>query len=906
MNPDRQQAIDYLRAPAGGLWRWAENGRVLVWRDGTTIAFREEIDRILEALAPNGLPSFGAIVFLLAACRGKVPAVSDIIPESNTALPARLGSKASLLLAARAQLKAQLEAALAELNKVARLPAEIKSYLPAKCVLATAVFEPAKVERYIEARAVLRGMGEPMNEAELTDPERTGMSGSYVRQVHIVAEGLKLHTPESLLLRLRTGLDELPKEAEAELPVVERARRLIDELSRDREYGFVARAARELMAAVRLPRRLQERQQLAIGGVADISNRGPLDRLLLSELAYDDLTLAVRVALNEALYLRREPPLREPPGTLALLLDSGVRLWGVPRVLATALALAFIACDKQHSRVLAWRARGKELQPVDLLSREGLVQHLGALAATAHPGEALRAFTEALAPLAEAQSVVITDVDALHDPEFRRALANNPGAPGFIATVDRSGRFELHALPLARRPPVCEADLDIEALFETKAGVSVVKVAGDPSLPAIFGVVPFPFLLPLAGSLDFWVQDPDGVTYGVLEDRRLAQFRGPGSGARMLAGELPHGRTVWMDCLGETVYVVKAGSTERPARLLSMRVPHGELRVIDLASGPEMLAVHRYGEVIVVLRSYDVRAYSLNDGRLVGQVRNPYEWCHGRFLRGPAHMHFALWDGQQVKLERITMPLGYSPAVIVKVFDREGMEGPWLVHCSGVVVSTATGEQVQLPMPAVRSHLQPDIRISRNGHRIYFSTTANWHRIKDLKLGIVVPLANDFIGKPLLDLPPMMPTWNIRRIVHNVAQMPFPAFCWGRKRNWSTFQVEKKAGQSRLTTYPVQALGEGTPAATFEGRPLKRAPGCVLRMAELPGGGKVFLDSRGLLHFKSHDSKTPQVSLVLCHNEIAGWTSDGHVCGPPFFFEGEYVSEPEVVRERLMACFKPV
>ena len=79
------------------------------------------------------------------------------------------------------------------------------------------------------------------------------------------------------------------------------------------------------------------------GGVADITNRGPLDRLLLSELAHDDLTLAARVALNEALYLRREPPMREPPGALGLLLDSGVRLWGIPRVLATAVALALIA-----------------------------------------------------------------------------------------------------------------------------------------------------------------------------------------------------------------------------------------------------------------------------------------------------------------------------------------------------------------------------------------------------------------------------------------------------------------------------------------------------------------------------------------------------------------------------------
>src|SRR5258708_9747749 len=141
------------------------------------------------------------------------------------------------------------------------------------------------------------------------------------------------------------------------------------------------------MAAIRLPRRLAEPEELAIGGVADITNRGPLDRLLLSELAHDDLTLAVGVALNEALYLRREPPMREPPRTLALLLDSGVRLWGIPRVLATAVALALVARDKQHSEVLVWRAHGKQLQPVDLLSPNGITQHLSAVDTGAHPGE---------------------------------------------------------------------------------------------------------------------------------------------------------------------------------------------------------------------------------------------------------------------------------------------------------------------------------------------------------------------------------------------------------------------------------------------------------------------------------------------------------------------------------------
>src|SRR5439155_18569938 len=109
---------------------------------------------------------------------------------------------------------------------------------------------------------------------------------------------------------------------------------------------------------IHLPRRLNEAEELPVGGVSDIAPRGPLDRLLLSELAHDDLTLAVRVAMNEALYYRRESPPRTPPRQRHLVLDSGVRLWGLPRLYGTAVALAMTAHHDSHLEVQAHRAAG--------------------------------------------------------------------------------------------------------------------------------------------------------------------------------------------------------------------------------------------------------------------------------------------------------------------------------------------------------------------------------------------------------------------------------------------------------------------------------------------------------------------------------------------------------------------
>src|SRR6185369_4127476 len=90
------------------------------------------------------------------------------------------------------------------------------------------------------------------------------------------------------------------------------------------------------------------------------------------------------------------PPSREPPSGLVLLLDSGVRLWGLPRVFAAAVALAFAAKESHRHGISAWRACGTDVGRVDLFSRAGLTKHLAALETSIHPGAALKAFSRAL------------------------------------------------------------------------------------------------------------------------------------------------------------------------------------------------------------------------------------------------------------------------------------------------------------------------------------------------------------------------------------------------------------------------------------------------------------------------------------------------------------------------------
>ncbi|HXJ58227.1 MAG TPA: hypothetical protein VNU68_16345 [Verrucomicrobiae bacterium] len=904
MNPDRPQAIQYLRAPSSQLWRWTDGGTVVAWRDGTTIAFREELITILEWLGPAGLPSFGALILLLAAGRGKIPALSEVLRLRQEPLLLDSDPKSLVLSATRQQLRAQLEAALAEIRKVPGLPPELRSGLPARCVLAEALFEHARAERHTNATSVLSGWSEIIPDDELNVCFPIDDTAVTIRQVHVLAEGCRRHTAESLQLRLRTGLDALPKKSDVDLPPAQRARRLIDELSRDPARGAVARAARELMAAVRLPRHLGEREELATGGLADLTNRGALDRLLLSELAHDDLTLAVRIGLNEALFLRREPPYQEPPGTLGLLLDSGLRLWGVPRVLAAAVGLALAACDRHHTRIQAWRPRGREVHPVDLLSRGGLIQHLEALETDAHPGEALAAFAAAQPPGALNQTVVITHQDALQDPEFRQRLAQHTrkaGHAGFVATVDRTGTFELHTLPLSHRPPRCSARLDLRAIFEPTRGraVPLLNPALGAKLPAIFAVSPVPLLLPFAGTAEAWTKADDHSVCAVLPERQLIRFSDYTRGGWIVAGRLPPGKTHWMGCLNEAIHLVKAGTSQRQVRLVTVPLAGGQPRVVDLLDAGEILAVHRTGEVLLLIRPQDVRAFSLVDGRPLGSITSPHRWVHGRFFASASRFYCATWDGSGLRLEPMTLPKRFSPGAVLLLFDRTGVESPWLVHRGGQITDCDGRESVHVPFPHGIGYRLDRALVSADGHRLFVSTNKTWGRLIELETERTLDLLPDSVRQSDLDRPPPLPHWKVYRSVDLIAVHGNKLCFRARKSPWRAIDLD--GPEMRIHDIPESdTIGPETAALSFSNYPIPSELGCSLRVATWPNGSKAFVDSRGLLHLKSHAPLVREITLVLSDLAVAGWVSNGSVCGPPFFLQKPEQAQPDAVRQAVL------
>ncbi len=881
MNAEQSIGLQYLRARGSDPWRWAEDASVLVWKDGTTVAFRAEILQVLDALAPGRLPPFGSVVLLLAACRGKRPTPEDILP--TLASQAETSAGRVLLALGRSPLP-ELEAALRELARVSDLPEAQRSTLRAKQTLAEAVFGAVRSDQRPFRARLSEQLFSDLSPTDFTQDKEDG-GEELLRHLHIVASGIRGLTPEALALHLRSGLSELPAGAEGlNLPPAVQARQLLEFLLKTPEHRSLALAARQFMAAAQLPRRLHAREELAVGGVAGLSNRGSIDRLLISELAHDDMMLAARVALNEALYLRQEPPEHQPPLTRCLILDSGIRLWGLPRLFACAAALAFAAADLRTSELCVWRASEDRLTPINLLAASGLAEHLAALEIASHPGRALRNLERLLGPRDSAQSVLITHPATLSDPEFRLALGTLSRLPDFICTVDRSGRCALFAAPFHSRAPVSESQLQVESLFTQESDRALARAGQtDQDLPAFLRRQPCPFLLPIAGRADFWFQTSETRCVASLSDRRLVEYDPTQhhSGGRLICPRLPSGRRLWADEVDGFFYLVHAGSARRPNRWVRC-ARAGGVETIDLCAGEPASAVVRQDKVLLLAREHEVLAYDLESGQLLDRKPSPSRWHRGRYFASMQQFYLMHWEGRRIEFIPVKIPVQLGISNIVALFDRAGFEGPWVLNQLCQALPLDGNQKIQIPLPIVQSAHARSVQVSRDGHRVLISIpTLNWSQLFDLSQGRAMPLGSDEVAADRLEISPNLPSHPLLRSIEAVT-IQGGMLCV-RTRKGDCFWVQRAIDRG----LKLEQTSRPDPLEWWATEDLPvRYPWSYaysLRVARSPRGGAVVIDSRGLLHLKAPEAGFVEVTLALCPGRLAAWSSEGEICGPSFF-----------------------
>ena len=868
--PTTENLARYWLSPANGsFWKWSDDGEVVCWADGSTLIFRRELASIVSTLTGDGLPPMNALLLLLGACR----------PNWRRG-PEHFGNLAPLMLAATTDGRLQWLKLLGhDLDQVSTLVGDRMS-TASRAALVQAVFEEAsESSEPAVAQEVLRLLEGTSTELfNLRDDETESSSGDFWPDLRWVRYGLESFDVTRIDEYSRTGMDRLPTPPDnVESPEFDSVRELLGSLENDEELAGLVRLTKRLMAVVSLPRAIGDPDELPVGGVSDISNRGDFDKLLLSELAADPDVLMTRVALNEALYLRRESPPRTPPESRLIVIDSGIRMWGLPRVFATATALALEANTDAQTEVSTVTTVGAGARLTPFATRDDLIHHMELLTADPHPGEALPMLRDRMAA-DESAVVIITSPDVLADSRFRQSLDDAEFPECYVAAVSRDGDFELSLRRAGGSKTIAKLKLDLEAILEpspVKQPRPLVRPESDPRLPAILSAEPFPFRLPHPLQRGrFWQAGDYGVV-SISHDRRLTLWTDCDRGPEVLYDGLPPGDVFWSEARSSGVvrFVLR---NNQQLRLVTLTLEKRSCQVIDL---PRPLARLR-----AVFQGAN-GLYLAGSGRLArldsitGEVQSVQElprnatWVRGRFFHVEGRMHLVGTSGMLASFEPV--PEAEDSFIPWDAFDCPAEGGPVLMQSTGSLVRPdgemlIAADRIPLkdPLEIVATFDSGNViamreRVSRKGAVVFLPERKVTAVHDPDSFGAAPDLRRYAREHPL-----------ISRISSVTLKDEYIGLQTKSGRIWLNTAHSVRG----LTLRKLKSTQPLTPGPFGLLRNIRGPQGVRwrLRAAETADGSRVVIDSRGLIHLQSSDPDVPEISLALtADDQLAAWTTSG-------------------------------
>jgi len=895
-------------------WQWSAERDALQWTDGPTIAFRQEVCAVLAPLAARGLPPLDLVVLVLAACRESWPEDSARLVELERALTLRVRTIAGKWH----------EDAVRHLGGIHRLPAELRTSLASKVgIVETALERHAVRTTPEEAREILDLLSSAgwIREVGVGHSRIKGI-GQWSIELRGLCDGLRRIDEETIRQRLRTGLDALPQPAKPEdvepesPPPVSTVAQLIRELREDEEFSGLMRLTRNLTAVVSLPRPVSEPDELSLGGVSDISNRGPLDRLLLSELAHDDDTLMTRIALSEALYLRRETPPATPPRERVILLDSGLRMWGTPRVYAAAVGLALASLGERAGAARVFRAAGKRLAEVDFTTRQGLEQHLAALDRRLDSGESIPALAQAIDP-ATSETILVTSEEAAADEAFRRTLRDHLPVCS-VATVSRGGDFSLWARSAGGTKRVRQARLDLAGILESRphkpAAPLVERDRRD--LPASLRLDTFPLRLPcdVPNWRNFLTLEESGShpqsRVILTNDRRLTVWIDRHLGGRQVTDRLPDGDVQWSRFDADKGMLDLVVGRLPQAELHGLRIDLNHHRVasavrFDLPHEPVLCVAAHHG--LFSVRKGVVDQIDFQTGKILqsGAFPPPFmTWSRDRFFK-EASGWYALSGGERGIHWELLLPKSAVPAdQVLTIVDVAELGGPVAILTSGEIKLLVPDLDQPGPFRRLAPLMGPQVMgpqtqielVDRQGRCVLVNPRGPAGRTRHLidlrQPNVITPLHGD--SRQILD--PVR--WSqvsqrsllkrFRSITNAYGQLTLAA-TKGRLLKFAGPTATAPAIRLVAAEAGLQA-GSGH---SFAKNITPAGLGYTLTQAEWPDGSLVVLDSRGLLHFRAADRLIPEFTAVLSETQLSGWCADGRRWGAAYFHEPDSSLTPD-------------
>ena len=417
------------------------------------IAYRPYVMEILKELQPQGWPPFGALLMVLYAMQdGYIDFEKPLRKTVNFYSVGDVDFKA--------------EKQIEFLKKVQSLP-KIYKQKQNKIVLLQTLFKNGHNRTSsVVAAFNLQIYSKRPHEIETCAEKKHARPSDLNRDLIALDLNTKFPDVQSIIDAMKDliGEPELDDEVIQEEATANTDKDFIRELTEDPKTFQVGSLIKRIWSGLKIPMRHLSPGEQPVGGISDMTNKGDFHRMLLSEFANDEEVFMNRVANNEVLYIQREIPPEENIFQRIILIDTSLRNWGTPKVLAFASALAVIKHPKAHSECKVF-ALGQSGIPISLDKVEDVIENLNQVSSVLQVSEALGKFFTEQHTEKDIEVFFITHQENMADEKVQKIIHENRDRLKFLVTTTADGEINFYKHHLGTRKHIQKIKLPLQELW---------------------------------------------------------------------------------------------------------------------------------------------------------------------------------------------------------------------------------------------------------------------------------------------------------------------------------------------------------------------------------------------------------------------------------------------------------
>lgn len=460
------ELTEYFQSYEDYFWEWATDEDVSNDSDyqvnnmiyfpivSSVIGYRVYILTILRELQLQGWPPFGALLLVLYATQDGYKQLRTLIDDLKKNISREqtkeLFSEAVFLLKKLEILDHKYKTGQNRVVLIQTLFADNKTCLTSKK-------SQELYNRYIKIPQLL-------NESAHKIDLRYEAFRKDIISLAVINR--KFPTTESIEKALH-GIIEIPEVEEEVLEeetTIETGKDFIQELIEEPKTFQVGSLIKRIWSGLKIPMRHLSPGEQPIGGVSDMTNKGDFSRMLLSEFANEDEVFMNRVANNEALYIQREIPPEENVFERIILIDTSLKNWGTPKVLAFASAIAVIKHPKAHSECKVF-ALGQNSIPIKLDQVEEVIDHLNIVSPVLEVSQSLEKFFSEEHIEKDLEVFFITNQENLENQKLQKVIHENRDRLKFLVITSAEGELNFYKHHKGTRKHVQKIMLPLQELW---------------------------------------------------------------------------------------------------------------------------------------------------------------------------------------------------------------------------------------------------------------------------------------------------------------------------------------------------------------------------------------------------------------------------------------------------------